>query len=506
MTTPSPRTVRHGEATARAAAWLGHPVTMAAIGLLIVNDHLFKRLWPGAVTGKLSDFAGMLVAPALLALPFASAIRIAEAAARAVRRPSDPREKPSGEWTAVAAILLTGALFTLVKTTAAGAETATAVWGLFTPPAQVIADPTDLVALPFLAVAWLVRRRVAGGPAAERAARRARTMVVLPAAVFAVTATSPMLPASSAGHVEVHDSAIVVFSGVSGEGGAALATSDQGRSWRTWQGAPSGRPRTAACVPDEPRRCYRVVPGRLKVEESADGGASWSTAWEISPGRQRLLDRHYENPDPQGRPSDPAASVAVTILPVPGGHLVAVANGTDGVVLRDAAGGWHRLGFAGDGRGLSEQAAVPLAGFGEAISGETGVAALAALIVLLVVLWLAGAARRSPAWFAFSGVTLWLGALLIVMSRKDIGDAVSMGIGASLVLLGGAAVLIVTVSSRPLRGVRALVAVPLTFAAVYLPFLGWSGGWPDTYGVAVLLAIALCAVVVALAVRTMKRA
>jgi hypothetical protein len=40
---------------ARTAAWLCHPVTIAAVALMIVNDHLLKRLWPGTVTGKRRD-------------------------------------------------------------------------------------------------------------------------------------------------------------------------------------------------------------------------------------------------------------------------------------------------------------------------------------------------------------------------------------------------------------------------------------------------------------------
>jgi hypothetical protein len=41
---------------------------MLAIGILAVNDHLLKGVVPGLVTGKLSDAAGLLVAPPLLAV------------------------------------------------------------------------------------------------------------------------------------------------------------------------------------------------------------------------------------------------------------------------------------------------------------------------------------------------------------------------------------------------------------------------------------------------------
>ena len=45
-----------------------HPVTLGALGVLLVNDLMFKALWPGAwVPGKLSDLAWMMFAPPVLA-------------------------------------------------------------------------------------------------------------------------------------------------------------------------------------------------------------------------------------------------------------------------------------------------------------------------------------------------------------------------------------------------------------------------------------------------------
>ena len=52
----------------RCASALMHPVTLGALGVLLVNDLLFKALWPGAwVPGKLSDLAWMMFAPPVLA-------------------------------------------------------------------------------------------------------------------------------------------------------------------------------------------------------------------------------------------------------------------------------------------------------------------------------------------------------------------------------------------------------------------------------------------------------
>ena len=52
----------------RCASALMHPATVAAVAVLLLNDVVFKSLWPGSwVTGKLSDFAWVVFASPLLA-------------------------------------------------------------------------------------------------------------------------------------------------------------------------------------------------------------------------------------------------------------------------------------------------------------------------------------------------------------------------------------------------------------------------------------------------------
>ena len=42
---------------------LASPVAVVSLVLLVLNDHVLKQAWPGVVTGKLSDVAGLVVAP-----------------------------------------------------------------------------------------------------------------------------------------------------------------------------------------------------------------------------------------------------------------------------------------------------------------------------------------------------------------------------------------------------------------------------------------------------------
>ena len=57
-----------GDFRRRAGSALTHPATVTALGVLLLNDLLFKALWPHSwLTGKLSDVAWLVFALPLLA-------------------------------------------------------------------------------------------------------------------------------------------------------------------------------------------------------------------------------------------------------------------------------------------------------------------------------------------------------------------------------------------------------------------------------------------------------
>ena len=453
-------------------AWVLHPVTLVALAVLLLNDHVLKAAWPGAVTGKLSDVAGLVLAPPVVTAVVAPVLR--RAPVRAVG--------------AVVSAAV-GTTFALVKATAVGAAAASAGWSWAAGPSTVLRDPSDLLALPALGVSWWAFGLALRQPPPARAGAWLRTAVVLPVAGVAILATSAGSYPETRG-VLVRDGTLAVVTGESeGAAHAAVATTD-GRAWRDLDAGalPSPLPSSgpgAACVPAEPRRCYRAVPGRLAVEESADGGATWTDAWAVTPGRQRFLERAY----PEQRLGGPRVEArGVAILPVGGGYVVGVATGRDGVLVRHEDGRWERVGFPTPRSREDAYGAMdgppPLTAAGERIAGEYVTAALAAFLGLLLgglaaarrwrrALWLVPLVSVGYAFVLAQGAVV--GAVLGVTSVS-----VALALIAACLLLwgvvgrGGEAL-----STRAAAGLTALGAV--TVVGGVWPVVRWSAGRTDDY-------------------------
>lgn len=122
----------------RPRALFRSPLWCGALLVLVVNDHLLKGagVLPPWMTGKLSDFAGLIVAPALLAWILAARSRRA--------------------W--LGAHLAVGVGFALLEWSPAAraVESATAAMGW---PWSLTCDATDLFALASLFVSWRLAKR-----------------------------------------------------------------------------------------------------------------------------------------------------------------------------------------------------------------------------------------------------------------------------------------------------------------------------------------------------------
>jgi hypothetical protein len=144
-------------------------VALGAVVLLWANDHAWKSRYPGVLTGKLSDVCGLVLFPLLL-------VGLIEIGCALLRRPHVLRVRAVG-W----AVLATGVVFAAIKVSVAAADAYRFAFGVrwmierivlggeaVIPHVRHTVDPTDLCALPALAVPLLIARRVRGTPAARR--------------------------------------------------------------------------------------------------------------------------------------------------------------------------------------------------------------------------------------------------------------------------------------------------------------------------------------------------
>jgi hypothetical protein len=144
-------------------AALLHPVALGSLALWIVNDHLLKGLWGNAFTGKLSDFASLVVCPLLvtasveLARPGLSArgqrrVLLGAAVFFAALMAAIKLSVPAADGYR---LLLSSAQWPLRATISALSGHGAAPFALV----RHAMDPTDLISIPAVLVAWHIGKR-----------------------------------------------------------------------------------------------------------------------------------------------------------------------------------------------------------------------------------------------------------------------------------------------------------------------------------------------------------
>ena len=200
----------------RCASALTHPVTVAAVVVLLLNDGLFKSLWPDSwVTGKLSDLAWVVFASPLLAFVLSLFLS----------------RRPFTRWaTIIVAFVGLPALYAAFNTFEPVHDRI--LWGLSLVAGGTAGsplDPTDSLVIPVgLGIAvWVWRRRPVGPD-------RLRVRVALLAAgvaTFATVATSYPPPDTGIKDVGVADNGMIVASGSNEDGPFHYGSGDGGLSW-----------------------------------------------------------------------------------------------------------------------------------------------------------------------------------------------------------------------------------------------------------------------------------
>ena len=150
-----------------------HLITIGSIVVLLINDHIFRYIWPSWFTGKLGDVAWLIFAPVLVFVIFGAA-------------------KLNGNLARWISICVVGLVFTLANTSryyhGVISEVFSSLAGWET---QITADPTDLLTLPALIVSYRIMEcpKLVWG-------RRSKSLgvVVIALGAFATLANSPAPP------------------------------------------------------------------------------------------------------------------------------------------------------------------------------------------------------------------------------------------------------------------------------------------------------------------------
>ena len=329
------------------ASLLLHPLFLAALAVLWLNDHVLKERWPGLVTGKLSDVAG----PVVVAFVIATI--------------SGRRDVAVGG---------TALGFTALKLSPAVAVLAAPVLGGVTRT-----DPTDLVGLVALVPTWFVL-----GPPSDPAvdstappptrpqarplgpARSVGLVAVSLLTVFSVTATScDDERLGFHGLVVTDDGVIAQLGDDRTEPSASWFSDDGGRSWQPTSasdlalegggGLDPAAPRpgrtvqeTEVCLDDG--RCFRAMEGD-RIEERVDG--EWQTSFRFTDEQVARIERRGDGCSGTGDVSHLYAALAAVDTSdgasAENGNAdqtVVATMGPQGVLRIDpATGAWQRIGI-----------------------------------------------------------------------------------------------------------------------------------------------------------------
>ena len=475
----------------KAASALLHPLSLASILLLLINDHILRIYWPSWATGKLGDFAWLFFFPLAMTVLFAFIIP---------SRMGRLKDLP-----ALAAFCLGGGVFILGKTMPGFHRLLVdAPAALLGAPLSLLLDPSDLIALPAMLLSWQLYRRIPAQPTL----RLKPIWIVIPVAAFLSIANSVPVRETGITWLKYQDGN--VYSGNNVEYGSALVacSPDGGENWRCPQAAFQGiaAPVEDYCnfsgtrqeskltewntieVPSQPGTILRYKPN-ADIEISMDGGETWQS--EFTPARVSEVRYAYYLKDWGGDVC--VIDTPITAVADPDTGNIIFAMGLEGVLVRRADGTYRPV-------AVDHFEPLNLGQPGIAWKVLNGEIWLAVLLGGLVVATLGLQWRRD--WFMWIAIAvLWIGwasIALLIRPAMISGDEVvffiiaSIGIGLLILPFTVNAFYVCALFSR--ESMRQLVFAWLGCAALYIiPFLLWYQVVLPLYYLAVGFGILLCA-------------
>jgi hypothetical protein len=312
----------HNPTLTRSLHALSHPITLAAVGVLLLNDHVLRRWWPSWMTGKLGDVAWLAFFPLIMALAFALIV--------------PARVKARDQVVAGLAFGFTALLFALGKTVPAVHALIVAVLGaILRMPIGLRLDPTDLITLPALWIGWRVWW-MERGVLPRVVTRRGWAVMALGAMATMANSPTPLSFGITCLLANPNGSLIAATQDsddhfVSKDGGWTWGTTIQYRGSYPSQ-CPDSRSGEAWSLhdPDNTDTVYLFAPDQ-GVLRSVDGGEHWQVdlSTTLSEAQQQY---YYQDWSSTGGPYD------ALFEPASGDLLVAM--GVEGIARRTDAGKW----------------------------------------------------------------------------------------------------------------------------------------------------------------------
>jgi hypothetical protein len=275
---------------------LTHPVFTGSVALLAVNDHVLKARWPGPITGKLSDIAGVVM--------------IAIACAAITGRPT-------------LSTRLTAVTFTLLKTWPPVAAWAAPILGGVTRT-----DPTDLIALLALIPLhrWLRQDRLSASAA-----------FLWPVAVMLSLSTTTATSCATTPQTRELWSANGLLYATNTSGRDLSSSADGGRTWSAKGETPAGAhpaAQTEACAKDT---CFRAL-ADIGIDQKI-GQAEWKPILRYSAEQRDRLRRSISKGC--GVADGPGYFSSLEVSDLADGTHVIVNMGA-GLLHRSPDGSWSR--------------------------------------------------------------------------------------------------------------------------------------------------------------------
>lgn len=452
---------------------LSHPGSLVALGLLLLNDHVLKAMLPSTLTGKLSDFAGLVFFPFLVAIVLAPLTR--HIGARNVGAVS---------------IASTGAWFAAIKTSTVAAAATESLVEIFISGSRIVVDPTDLFALTSLGISWEIWKHARKLPAIQPS----RSLLI---GVFAAASiASSCVPPSQVIDITVSEGAIWNVTGpdvevLTDDGWRSNASLDEPLSD---EGVEPDGLQQQACVTSNPDQCYRIVDER-EIQASSNGGNQWETEYAYPADREDFALRSITDFTGSATACGVERTYGLFDIAILDGAdpIVVVAAGNAGVVTGSTDGVWTG-GFT------------KFTSPGENIELETGIIAslgalmLAAFALVATNRFTQGLNLPSPSKWLYAAQALFvIGALALAVPAEELFVVVGM-IAVPLCLVTLPGLMLNWLRNRKrlssprmfdLTMFSAIMLPPLGAALAYQRFWAWSAGGPRTYAPAVAQAGAI---------------